>query len=385
MRLLIISDMAHYCREGQLVGWGPTVEEINHLSVLFDQIKHIGCLHEGPAPDSSLPYRSNKIKFVPVPPSGGKNVKQKFSIIKYLPIYMKTIWQELNQTDVVHLRCPANIPLIALVVLFFKKKPLFRWVKYAGNWGNYPKKPLSYRFQRWFLVHNFHRGVVTINGEWVDQPNHVYTFMNPSYSQNELLEASKIAQNKNLSLPLHLLFVGRIIKSKGVNQVIEIARLLKEQEILFDLSLVGDGYERSALEDCVRINGLENQVHFVGWKSIKDLQYFYKVAHFLIFPSTSEGWPKVLSEAMAFGVVPLASDVSSIPQILSETRAGHAFPSNQPDLYVSKILHYLINKNKWKTVSQNGIQAAENFTYETYLNSVRKLFQDNWSIELSHE
>lgn len=384
MRLLIISDMAHYYREGQIVGWGPTVEEINHLSVLFDQIEHIGCLHEAPAPDSSLPYMSDKIKFIPVPPSGGNNVKQKLSIIKYIPIYLKTIWRELDRSDAVHLRCPANISLFALFLLFLRKKPVLRWVKYAGDWGNYPKKPLSYKFQRWFLNQNLHKGVVTINGQWENQPDHVYTFINPSFSQQDYMEASSLARDKILTLPLQLLFVGRITKAKGVDKVLEIAKRLNEKEFQFTLLLVGDGNDRLVFEDYVELNFMDNQIQFVGWKTIQDLKKYYQDAHFFIFPSSSEGWPKVLSEAMAYGVVPLASSVSSIPQILNETKAGHAYPASQTDSFVNRIEQYVCDKDAWKVTSQHGVKSAGEFTYDKYLEAVRKIFEDNWGVNLNH-
>ena len=61
----------------------------------------------------------------------------------------------------------------------------------------------------------------------------------------------------------------------------------------------------------------------------------------MIFPSScSEGWPKVLSEAMAYGVVPLAGAVSSIPQILAEVGTGRALPPNDVAEFASAVREY---------------------------------------------
>ena len=54
--------MAHYYQGKQIVGWGPTVQEIDALSERFEQIVHVGCLFSGAALSSSLPYQSEKIK-----------------------------------------------------------------------------------------------------------------------------------------------------------------------------------------------------------------------------------------------------------------------------------------------------------------------------------
>ena len=86
---------------------------------------------------------------------------------------------ELKTADVVHIRCPANISLLAVIVLFFISKPNFRWIKYAGNWSSYNNEAWSYKLQRWILQTRWHRGNVTVNGSWPGQPDFVKSFYNP--------------------------------------------------------------------------------------------------------------------------------------------------------------------------------------------------------------
>ena len=56
MRLLIVSHTPHYRAAGQLVGWGPTVRELDHLVELFDEVVHIAPVYDGQAPGSALAY-----------------------------------------------------------------------------------------------------------------------------------------------------------------------------------------------------------------------------------------------------------------------------------------------------------------------------------------
>jgi hypothetical protein len=67
MKLLVVSHTEHYLKNGTVVGWGPTVREIDHLANLFDEIIHIAMLHTGPAPDSAIAYQSPRVKLCPVP------------------------------------------------------------------------------------------------------------------------------------------------------------------------------------------------------------------------------------------------------------------------------------------------------------------------------
>jgi hypothetical protein len=95
MKLLIISNMPHYQGEGRILGWGPTVQEINHLAQIFSEIRHIACLHREAAPASALPYASERISFIPVPPAGGPTLRHKLDILRLYPTYLRAIWREL--------------------------------------------------------------------------------------------------------------------------------------------------------------------------------------------------------------------------------------------------------------------------------------------------
>ena len=158
MKLLIISHTPHYLDHGgRLVGWGPTVREIDYLTRVFDEVVHVAPLHEEPPPDSSLPYQSANLCFRPVHPAGGEGFGDKLSIIKCSGEYVKIIKQELNKTDAVHVRCPANLSLLAMLMLTGYRQPPYRWFKYAGNWQPIGQEPWSYTFQRWWLQQGWHR------------------------------------------------------------------------------------------------------------------------------------------------------------------------------------------------------------------------------------
>jgi glycosyltransferase involved in cell wall biosynthesis len=384
MRLLIISDMPHYMRDDQVVGWGPTVQEINALAQEFDSVKHIACLHTSIAPLSSLPYTTNKIRLIPVLPAGGSRIRDKLDVLSSIPTYIRAIKAELPEVDVVHVRCPANISLIAILLLALVRQPYFRWVKYAGNWRPAAREPLSYTLQRWWLARRLHRGVVTVNGRWLDQPGHVYTFFNPSLTLAEVAEARRAAERKLLEAPLSLLFVGRVESAKGVGRLLQIAEELRSRVVPFELHIVGDGPERPDFERQVLATGLGDSVAFHGWQPRTVISNFYARAHFLVFPTTaSEGWPKVLSEAMAYGVVPIVGAVSSIPQVLGEIGSGTALPSHDIQAFADAIVGYAGTAERWKTSSDAGVRSASMFTYDYYLESVRRLFWQSWSVSLA--
>lgn len=383
MRLLVISHTPHYKQDGALMGWGATVRELDQLAGLFTEVVHLAPLHPETAPESSRPYASQNIRYVDVKPAGGKNLRAKVLILGEVFSWLKAMRRELRQADAIHVRCPAGISLIGLaaVRLWGGAKPC--WVKYAGNWQPQRQEPLSYRATRWWLRHNFHRVTVTVNGSWKGQPAHVVSFSNPSFSQEERLLALHSTTTKRLTTPLRLLFVGRVEEEKGAGRAIRIARALKERGVDFRLDIIGDGPLKAEYAEWVRAEELENEVAFWGWRSREEIDGFYRAAHFIVLPSSaSEGWPKVLSEAMAFGVVPLASPISSIPQVLLEAKCGHAIPVDELDAYAAAIISYTEDRAGWEFESSNGRVFAERFTYEFYLEAVKNLFLSFWNIAL---
>jgi glycosyltransferase involved in cell wall biosynthesis len=373
MRLLIVSHTPHYLKSKTLVGWGPTVREIDHLASLFDEVVHIAPLHSG-APESALAYESSNVQFLPVPPSGGERLFEKLSVLARVPLYARTILKELSRADVVHVRCPANISLLAIVLLAMVRRPRLRWVKYAGNWSPESGEAWSYDLQRWWLRRRLHRGVVTVNGHWPGQPKHINAFLNPCLTEQELVEARHIAAEKELSSSPRLIYVGRLEKTKGTERVLRILALLKSSGLSLKLDLIGDGPQRQEFEDLAESLGVSSLASFHGWLPRTGLAPLYAQAHIMLFPSNcSEGWPKVLSEAMAYGVVPLSSRVSSIPQYLGRFGTGRTFEPNDVEGFANAVVAYCSQPAKWKEESINAVKAARLFTYQNYLEAVRSL------------
>ncbi|MCB0079131.1 MAG: glycosyltransferase family 4 protein [Anaerolineales bacterium] len=375
MKLLIISHTAHYYQNSSVVGWGPTVREIDHLAALFERVVHVAPLHPSPVPASALPYTAGNVRLVSVPPSGGAGIRAKLDILRHFPRYARTIQGELQDADAVHVRCPANISLLALLLLALRQHPRLRWIKYAGNWQPYEGEAWSYKLQRWWLTRNFARAQVTVNGDWSEQPNHIHPFLNPSLTANELDEAECHVSVKGLSKPVSLLFVGRVEWEKGAGRAIDVVKLLGKVGIRAHLKLVGDGPERQEIEAHASAIGVGEQVTFYGWVARTELAPFYEQAHFFILPSQcSEGWPKVLCEAMAYGVVPLASDVSSIPQYLTAFKSGRTFPPTDVSAFADAVISYLADPRQWKIESENARCVARYFSYGAYQEAVRRLF-----------
>lgn len=373
MNWLIVSHTEHYDTLGGPVGWGATIRELDTLAELSDCITHIAPLYAGPAPATALAYKSPKIRLKAIKPSGGRGLWSKIGILARYPSYLRTLWAEFKLAEIIHVRAPANLALLAIFLLGFARTPRRRWIKYAGSWDSYPGEPFSYRLQKLLLRINWARCIVTINGLQPKQPKHIRSFWNPCLTTEEVQLGVSMSECKRLESPIRLIFVGRLEAAKGVQTVLEIAAALRCAGRMIQLDLVGDGPEREEFEIATQRLGISSCVKFHGWIPRTKLPEYLCASHFLLLPSMSEGWPKVIPEAMAFGCVPVATDVGSIRAYMTKLECGVTIQSRETTAWVHVIEDMISNPEEWKRMSQKAVRAAVTFCYGRYQEDVRQL------------
>jgi glycosyltransferase involved in cell wall biosynthesis len=139
-------------------------------------------------------------------------------------------------------------------------------------------------------------------------PEHI--FLAPNAVDNELF-ASRANEARgsapwlraDLNLPeRYFLFVGRLVKSKGVLELLEAYGSLNENlRSQVGLVLAGDGPLRPELERLAK-STCPGTVRFAGFVQRDDLAKYYGLADCLVFPTHSDPWGLVVNEAMACGV-----------------------------------------------------------------------------------
>lgn len=112
------------------------------------------------------------------------------------------------------------------------------------------------------------------------------------------------------------LYIGRIMKTKGVELLIDAARRLKnEGNNKFTLTLIG--YHEGDIKHTVELAEAEGIVLDAGFQ--EDIKPFIRKAHCVVLPSFREGMSNALLEAAAFGRPLIATDVSGCREIVDET------------------------------------------------------------------
>jgi glycosyltransferase involved in cell wall biosynthesis len=123
-----------------------------------------------------------------------------------------------------------------------------------------------------------------------------------------------------------VLFVGRLSAEKGIALAIQ---AYCQDATLPMLKIVGDGPQRSALEQQVAAAGLTEKIHFLGYQSKAEVLQLMQQALALIFPSVwYEGFPLTIVEAFSCGLLPIVSRLGSMAEIVQDQSNGLHFTVN---------------------------------------------------------
>lgn len=125
---------------------------------------------------------------------------------------------------------------------------------------------------------------------------------------------------QNLKNSLKMIYVGRLIESKGVQTILR-AMAMYESEAEIHLTVVGDGAYRQALQKLARDLGIEQKVEFLGNRNdVPELLTATDI--FLHVPLLEEGFGITVIEAMACGLVCICSKSGALPEIIDNRCNG---------------------------------------------------------------
>lgn len=376
-KLVIISHTEHQSdQHGVLKGWGPTVNEINYLANYWDEVIHVACLFEGEPKGSSMPYTRENIRFIAIPPFGGKTLKDKLGVLFKAPQIIRAINSALPGATHVQLRVPMGIGIYLIPWFAFRnvKKYIF-WVKYANNWGE-KKPPIGFGIQRWMLKKNLAKCRVTMNGFWPDQESHCISFENPCLNEHELEFGKELLKTKEFKAPFRLAFVGRIEEQKGAGRLMDALGSISP-ELIEKVVFIGEG---PLLESCkTKKAHLRHNIEFTGSISQDQVHKHLQQSHFLVLPTlASEGFPKVLAEAACYGCIPVCTEIASVSHYVHSLENGIILSEAEVRNQLAEALIRTFNlpQKQLQEIAVRGTNMASKFTFAAYYqNLCEKIFR----------
>lgn len=126
-----------------------------------------------------------------------------------------------------------------------------------------------------------------------------------------------------------VVYVGRMDLTKGLHELVEAAVKLRPSRPALHVFIVGDGFDRAAVEEKILLNNAAGYIHLFPGCTFDEVALWMTAADLVTLPSYMEGCPNVVLEALACGRPVVATNVGGIPEILNDT-CGRLVPPRDP-------------------------------------------------------
>ncbi len=172
----------------------------------------------------------------------------------------------------------------------------------------------------------------------------------------------KYSEIQNKKEASSIVWVGRFIDWKHPELAVELARKLKDNNISFNMKMIGDGPLLKEIKSKAEEYHLTDNISFLGAVSTDKTRDEMEKSQIMISTSDhNEGWGAIINEGMASGCAVVGSHLmGSVPYLINDEENGLIFESGNTDDLYNKVKLLLKNKNMCEKVSENAFKSISN-------------------------
>lgn len=161
------------------------------------------------------------------------------------------------------------------------------------------------------------------------------------------------------------LFVSRVVKMKGIEEVIKAFSFIVREQTNAILWIVGSGEDTyiESLKEMMQEYGVLDHVIFWGKVSQEKKYTLMAKAHILLHASVKEGWGLVVLEAASVGTPSVVYDVPGLCDVVKDCQTGIVIHDNSPQEMARQAVSLLINSKKYRLFQKNGKAWSHSLTW----------------------
>ena len=176
---------------------------------------------------------------------------------------------------------------------------------------------------------------------------------------------------------INLLFVGRLVNQKSVHTLLKAVSVLKKKgyERIINVSIVGDGVLRSALENLSKELQIDHIVKFEG--EIIEVERYYEKSDIFILPSIWEGFGIVILEAFRANLAVIATNIEGPSELMDDNINGLLFKPNNYEELAEKIMFLIEDKSFRINLAKNGfLTFNDKYNINKYVKSLNEFYEN---------
>jgi len=276
--------------------------------------------------------------------------RRKNKVLNYFLLYLKVIPAVLK-TDFVYIFYPTSFKYVAILSKLFGKK-----------YGLYIRgmQGLNDRVSRWIYKNAY--TIFTVSDYFTQFVNsivgkNIANTIRPMIPFDEKdIVTNREYKEKDI---YNILFLGRLDKEKGLEELLKAAYILKKQKKNFILTIVGDGEFMGKAKEIVNNLEIENLVKFTGAiYNSSEIKECYQNSDIYILPTYHEGFPRTLYEAMIFGTPIITTLVGGIPALMKDDFNCKEIRPKSVESIVDVLTFAMNNYPKMGELAKNGMKTV---------------------------
>lgn len=163
----------------------------------------------------------------------------------------------------------------------------------------------------------------------------------------------------NIHLPLKFLFIGRLLKEKGIHEFVQAAKLVKKTYPDTEFIVLGavDHHNLGALQQ-TELDSLisSNIIQYPG--HVSNIKDWIADSHVFVLPSYREGVPRSTQEAMATGRAIITTDVPGCRETVINGVNGFLVPQWNPDALAEKMIYFIEHPEQIRVMAAESYKIA---------------------------
>ncbi len=353
--------------------------QMQAISELFSETKLIVPCYKKKAEPGTTALNGHAMSVCPLPIPTGEGWRRKIAMISWFFKNGQVIFRELKQSDAVHTPIPGDIGTIGMLLAMLLRKPLF--VRHCGNW--LVRRTLAERFWHWSME-QFAGGknVMLATGGAQEPPSarnsNVRWIFSTSLRKAALADAAP--REISDSGELRLVIACRQEERKGTDVVIDSLPQILKVFPKATLDVIGSGSLLNKLKEQASKLKLEGKVTFHGKLEHSGVIDLLKKAHLFCYPTAaSEGFPKVVLEALASGLPVITTKVSVLPQLIS-SGCGVLLDAPSADLLAKAVTEIYSDEAKYHQMSIKAVETAQQYSLEKWRDSIGESLRRAWNV-----
>lgn len=171
-----------------------------------------------------------------------------------------------------------------------------------------------------------------------------------------------------------ILSSGRLLNShKGYDVAVNALKNLKDKGYKFKYYLAGTGPDKGMLEQMIVDYALQDHVFLLGWQELPDVKELYAKAHIFLHPSHFDPFPNAILEAMACGLIVVASDkAGSAIERITDDVSGYIFTDNSVAELTEKMIKIFESpKSRMISVSAEAKAVSKKWDVSYHLKMIK--------------